>query len=474
MMRLRLANIRPGVIITGVVSTVVALLLVFFVLGWLGSNSDTKKQRTENAAIARVLVRQLGTHPQPSDLAPYRGVLEVESQRAIVSTPTEHFSVGAVVPSNRPQTQYSVPFDGGTLTVTSPIDSTFDPPVEIVLVMLGVLIVVLGSVIAANRATNRETRRRVDEAVSAAGRVATGDYSVRVGRDGPEPLASLGSAFDSMASRLAAADREQREFLADLAHEIATPVQALTGFSQAVIDGTISKDVAGKAIASQSARLSEMLDELVQLQGLDAPDDGELEEVDLGALCRSLHVEFSPEATIQGVRLHCQAPHIRVRTGKRLVETVLRNFITNALRYTPSGQRITVSARRDRSQVIISVADTGPGIALEHQERIFDRFYRTAAARDRISGGTGLGLSIARGAAEAIGGHIELRSRLGQGSDFRLILPIDRATNSSQEDSASSIEPGLSEAVGHSRVGETGVAIHEETKSAPDRWVDST
>jgi histidine kinase len=112
-----------------------------------------------------------------------------------------------------------------------------------------------------------------------------------------------------------------------------------------------------------------------------------------------------------------------VQTDWGLIKTVLRNLVTNALRYTPAGESITISNWLERSGVVVSVRDTGAGIAPEHQERIFDRFYRTEAARDRITGGTGLGLSIARGAANALGGHIEVKSELGTGSDFRLTLP---------------------------------------------------
>jgi len=460
----RLAALRPAVLVAGVASTVLALLLVFFILGWVGSSRDTQNQRAEDAAIARVLAGQVGMPARPTDLAPYRGVLVVENQRATVKTGSASFSVGATLPPDHPHTQVTQPIDGGTITVSSPIDSTLDPPIEYVLITLAVLLVVLGSVIAANRATNRETRRRVDAAVSAAERVASGDFSVRVGSGGPEPLAPLGRAFDSMAGRLAASDREQREFLADLAHEIATPVQALSGFSQAVIDGTISKEAAGRAIESQSSRLSDLLDELTQLRGLDAPRDSQLEEVDLGDLCQTIYAEFSSIAKNEGVRLQCRSSHVHLRTDKRLVETVLRNFLTNALRYTPPGERIIIAVKRERAHALLSVSDTGPGIAPEHQERIFDRFYRTATARDRISGGTGLGLSIARGAAEALGGHIELHSELGQGSDFRLVLPMNQAIafpsdGSVRSDRRYPTEPGDEAGVAQTKVTQEEQAI---------------
>jgi two-component system sensor histidine kinase BaeS len=307
--------------------------------------------------------------------------------------------------------------------LASPVAKSFDPPFEIVLLTLGVLLVVLGSVFLANRTANRQTRRRVEDAVRAAERVSLGDFTARIGSGGPEPITRLGSAFDAMATRLESIDREQREFLADLAHEIATPIQALSGFSQAVIDGTIPTDTAQAAIQSQTARLSELLDELTQLRSLDAPGESHLSEVDLEAVSNSLYVEFKPIATAAGIDMQFRGESVTLLTEQNLVETVLRNFITNALRYTPSGKQIIIGCRVIHQRAVLSVADTGLGIAAEHQQRIFDRFYRTTEARDRISGGTGLGLTIARRAARSLGGHIELESELGQGSDFRLVLP---------------------------------------------------
>ena len=227
-----------------------------------------------------------------------------------------------------------------------------------------------------------------------------------------------------MATRLESIDREQREFLADLAHEIATPIQALSGFSKAVIDGTIPIETAQAAIESQTARLSELLDELTQLRSLDSPGENLFSEVDLYGLVHSLYSEFRTIASATGIDMQFRSEKISLLTEQKLVETVLRNFITNALRYTPRGERILIRCELVHRRVVLSVSDTGPGIAGEHQQRIFDRFYRTAEARDRISGGTGLGLTIARRAAHSLGGHIELESELGQGSDFRLVLPL--------------------------------------------------
>lgn len=415
---------RTTLIAVGVAATVLALLVTFFVVGSVGSSRNSKSQRAENYALARVIANTLGSPARRADLAPFRPLLVAEQERVTVTTPAGSFSMGADLRHSGALLEVSTPIAGGTLSVLSPADAGLDPPIEFVLVTLGVLLAVLASVALASRVISRRTRQQVDETIVAAERVSLGDFTARVGEGGPEPIARLGRAFDMMASRLESIDREQREFLADLAHEIATPVQALSGFSHAVIDGTIPPDVARSAIESQTSRLSDLLDELAQLRSIDAPDAVRHESVDLDALCRSLYREFTPLAHEAGLDFRYRGEPLTLESDPRLVMTVLTNFLTNAFRYTPAGQRVTLTCAAEPDRVVLSVSDSGPGIASQHQHRIFDRFYRTAEARDRISGGSGLGLTIARSAAHSLGGHIELDSTLERGSDFRLVLPV--------------------------------------------------
>ena len=419
----RLVAVRPLVLAVGAATTVVALLVVFFVVGWIGARQESQNQQAEDADIARVIASGIGADLRAPALAPYQAVLTIEHERVTVTQGTNHIVLGAKLPPGSSVAHVTRRIPGGYLTVASTIDPGLDPPIEFVVVTVAVLLLVLGSVIAAGVAASRETRRRVDAAVAAAERVASGDFSVRVGEEGPEPLARLGRSFDIMAGRLAMNDREQRQFLVDVAHEIATPVQSLAGFSKAVIDGTIPRERAALMIDSQSRRLADLLDELAELRSLDNPRHIDIEPIELGKLCQQMVEEFAPMAHAGGIDLTCTPTEVVVQTERSLIKTVLRNLVTNALRYTPAGESITISNWLERSGVVVSVRDTGAGIAPEHQERIFDRFYRTEAARDRITGGTGLGLSIARGAATALAGHIEVKSELGTGSDFRLTLP---------------------------------------------------
>ena len=272
-------------------------------------------------------------------------------------------------------------------------------------------------------------QRPIERAVAAARRVAGGDFSARIGTGGPEELAELGRAFDEMASRLEASDEQQRGFLADLAHEIATPLNIVSGYAFALAAGEIDEpgelDEIADVVRDESKRLQSLLDRLRELVRLDLAEPGASERVDLAEHLRRLQTRFQPSARRAGVELRVSGGGT-LHTDPHLLATIVDNLVSNAIRYTPAGGTVSVSARRGRGQRVLSVRDTGIGISAHHQSRVFDRFYRVDEARDRASGGTGLGLALARRAARSIGGHIELDSTPGEGTEFRLVLPTDR------------------------------------------------
>jgi two-component system sensor histidine kinase BaeS len=276
----------------------------------------------------------------------------------------------------------------------------------------------------------RALRVPIQQATEAARRVASGDLSARIGALREDEFAELGSTFDNLVGRLEAADRDQRHFLADVAHEIATPVNAIRGFATAIADGTMNSESeraeALELIDSQGRRVDSLLRDLRELTRLDLTDSVRVDRVDVDELCRELVARFRPESAAAGVELQFEGTPASLagfRTDRRLLETVLDNLLSNAVRYTRSGGRIHFSVTNRRGTVVISVRDTGIGIAEEHRTRIFERLYRVDEARDRASGGSGLGLALAQRAARAIGATIELDSEEGVGSEFRLVLP---------------------------------------------------
>lgn len=274
----------------------------------------------------------------------------------------------------------------------------------------------------------RTFRKPVRRATETADRLAAGDFSARMGVVGPEEFAHLARAFDSMATRLQQADAEQKRFLADLAHEIATPLSAVSGFAFALVDKsartTSERTEAAAIVVHESDRLHQLLDDVRHLHRLELAESVRREQVDIDLLCTETARRFLLAAENAQVTLLVCAEQISVVADPRLIDTVVNNFVSNAIRYTPPGGRIQIRAHQHRAAAVITVRDTGIGIAPEHLGRIFDRLYRVDEARDRATGGSGLGLAIARRAAQSLGARIEVESKPGQGSEFRLLLPF--------------------------------------------------
>lgn len=326
----------------------------------------------------------------------------------------------------------TVSVDGATVTVLGDLESTSSVTAELTAVVAALLVLVVAVALLVSRRVVHEIREPISRAVDVADRVAAGDLTARMGPTPLEDLAHLSRAFDGMASRLEEGDRLQRQFLADLAHEIATPLNVVSGYATALTDGTVDTDEAraeaAAAIAVETSRVQGLLDDLRRLHRLDWAEPVRAEWVDVAGVCRELAARLHAMAESSSIELAVNGRRLRCWCDRRLVESVLINLLTNAIRYTPSGGRVTMTVRRRGRWVVVAVRDTGIGIAPEHRDRIFDRLYRVDEARDRATGGSGLGLAIAQRAAVALGGRIEVDSAPGRGSEFTLVLPERRGT----------------------------------------------
>jgi len=160
-------------------------------------------------------------------------------------------------------------------------------------------------------------------------------------------------------------------------------------------------------------QLQQLLDDVRPLHRLELADSVRQEQVDIGVLCTETARRFGLAAQTAGVTF---AEQISVIADPRLIDAVVNNFVSNAIRYTPSGGRVQIQVHRRRSAAVVAVRDTGIGISPQHLERIFDRLYRVDEARDRATGGSGLGLVIARRAAQSLCARIEVESKPGDGS----------------------------------------------------------
>ncbi|MFI7061730.1 sensor histidine kinase [Kribbella sp. NPDC050124] len=280
----------------------------------------------------------------------------------------------------------------------------------------------------------RRVVRRVDSLAQAAEQVAAGRYDVRVTATGlGDEFGKLSAAFNVMAARLDAVEGTRRRLLADLAHEMRTPVAVLDAYLEGVQDGLArldSETVA--ALRNQTARLGRLAEDISAVsRAEEGLLDLQIERLDPAELVRTAVAAAADRFTAKGVTLldttSHELPHIladRDRVGQ-----VLGNLLDNALRHTPASGSVAVEAKPgEPGFVTLTVTDTGEGIRAEHLPHVFERFYRVDRSRDRAHGGSGIGLTIAKAVTEAQGGRIAVTSHgAGAGSTFTVQLPMATA-----------------------------------------------
>lgn len=249
---------------------------------------------------------------------------------------------------------------------------------------------------------------------------------------GPREVQELARAFNSMLARVQASQRSQREFVANVSHEMKTPLTSIHGFAQALLDGTASTEEArrqaAQVIFGETERMQRMVFDLLDLAKLDAGTaDLKISPVDLPALLISIVEKFAPQSNKAGVSVDLSVPAslpTLLADGDRLAQ-VFTNLIDNALKYTPKGGTVTVSAQPEADGMAINISDTGSGIPEAEQPFIFRRFYRADPARQGgRHQGAGLGLAIANEIIMAHGGRINVQSKTGAGTTMEVFLPF--------------------------------------------------
>ncbi|HJL14275.1 MAG TPA: ATP-binding protein [Sandaracinaceae bacterium LLY-WYZ-13_1] len=228
------------------------------------------------------------------------------------------------------------------------------------------------------------------------------------------------------------ADRIRRDFVANASHELRTPLTAIRGFAETLRDGALEDPAAGarfvEAILRHTVRLQRLAEDLTGLAQAESPQHGYEEAlIDVRAVCAESASSLEPYARRKQVVVRLEMPDdaVVVELSARALEHVLINLVENAIKYSPMGTDVVVRVEPSEDHVGIEVCDEGVGIPEEAQERIFERFYRVDEGRSRDEGGTGLGLSIARNHVERMGGTLEVESAPGEGSCFRVVLPLD-------------------------------------------------
>jgi signal transduction histidine kinase len=339
----------------------------------------------------------------------------------------------------------------GQVVVSRPAQSAIFGPLEQVFVtrlrwllaagalLAGALGVLLGLALSRNLTA---PLRRLAHAAQA---VAYGDFSRRVEVEGSAEMSEVAQAFNEMTAALEQLERQRQNMVADIAHELRTPLSVLQGSLRAILDDVYPLD---------KSEISRLYDETRLLSRL-VDDLRELALADTGQLCLNVQPTDATQvigATAESLALVAEAREVRLSTrapgGLPAVQAdpdrlaqVLRNLLVNALRHTPAGGEVTVTAALSADNMEIAVIDTGEGIASEDLPRVFDRFWRADPARARAgratpshnlaggdsvrwAGGSGLGLAVAKSLVEAQEGRIWAESKPGQGSTFRFTLPL--------------------------------------------------
>ena len=267
------------------------------------------------------------------------------------------------------------------------------------------------------------------EMAAAARAMARGDYNRRVTATSRDEVGELARSFNKMASELSEVDRMRREFLANVSHELRTPIGALQAVLENLVDGVETLDPrALDTMLTQVKRLGSLVEQLLDLSRLES---GAVPFHRTDFLVKPLLEQAVRESELHSRRGHKDValsfsiePESLVVSGDpERMHQVVSNIVENAVRHSPAGGRVDVSARSDSDVVTIEVVDEGPGIPQSEENRVFERFYRVDAARTSSDGGTGLGLAIAKWIVDLHGGDIRVEQRRPRGCRMVVTLP---------------------------------------------------
>jgi len=273
----------------------------------------------------------------------------------------------------------------------------------------------------------RSVYRPIQRVTEAAGEVAQGRYDREIPVTGPREVIGLARGFNQMAQQVKLSQQRLRDFVADVSHQLRSPLTSIRGFAQAIVDGTApdsdARIRAAQVIEEESRRMIRQVGELLELSRMQSGQiEMSREPVDIGELLEHCREIFSARAEEKGLLLRAEVGPLAPVVGDiDRLEHVFNNLLDNAIKHTPAGGKVGVIARRATPDAVeIRVADGGPGIPAEQLPHIFERFYRASG----VESGSGLGLAIAREIVLAHNGTIEVSSTPDEGTEFVVRLPV--------------------------------------------------
>ncbi|MBN1218344.1 MAG: HAMP domain-containing protein [Anaerolineae bacterium] len=282
----------------------------------------------------------------------------------------------------------------------------------------------------------------IHEMMQASHHIAAGHYHERVNVTGEDELGQLAHSFNQMVSTLEKTETMRRELMANVAHELRTPLSSIKGYMEGLVDGVLPAQAETyQQVYREADRLQRLVNDLQELSRVEARAfDFNRQRVTLSELIRQISARLRPQFEEKGVILNLNLPTVLppVLADEDRICQVLTNLMGNAPQYTPGGGQVAVAAEVTNGphqlpngdtlagrQVVVTFKDNGLGIAAEHLPHLFTRFYRIDKSRSRAGGGSGIGLTIARHLVEAHGGKIWVKSAgEGNGSEFGFSLPL--------------------------------------------------
>lgn len=272
--------------------------------------------------------------------------------------------------------------------------------------------------------------RRLTRPIGAMNRIAkemaAGRLDRRVGNLSRDEIGELGESLNDLAEQLRRLEERRKQMAADVAHDLRTPLATVKSHLEGMIDAVILPSQENlESLLEEINRLTCLVGDLQEIARTDAEIRRfNFETIPLEGFLDEMWRKFLPLYQEKGVELvKPQFPGITIKSDRGALGKIIDNLLSNALKFTPAGKCVALGAWKDQNSVAVMVRDEGVGISLEDLPFIFERFYRTDHSRNRQSGGFGLGLAIVKDLTEALGGRVEVKSRLGEGSTFTIWLP---------------------------------------------------
>jgi signal transduction histidine kinase len=315
----------------------------------------------------------------------------------------------------------------GGASLMADLRDNFTAAVNEVLAVAAVAAIVAALIVSVF--TARRITGPLQAMTDASQRIASGDYHQRVHMPGEDELGVLAYSFNQMAETLEQVEQTRVELIGNVAHELRTPLSSIRSTMEGLVDGVLPAEMATfLSVQHEVTRLQRLVQDLEELSRAEAGQILlDLRPGDIGPLIRTAADRLRTQYDDKGVRLEVDIPPSlpAVRMDRARITQVFINLLGNALQYTPVGGSVTVNARSEVREVVVSVHDTGLGISVEHLPHLFERFYRVDRSRSRAGGGSGIGLTISKYLVEAHGGRIWAGSPgVGQGSTFTFTLPL--------------------------------------------------